>query len=285
MNQENKNTLLTKKIQQYWDKRPCNINHSVEPVGTEKYFNEVEKRKYFVEPHIPSFADFSKWKNKRVLEIGCGIGTDSINFARQGADLTCIELSKESLNITKKRFETFGLNANFYLGNAENILDILPPDEIKKGYDLIYSFGVIHHAENPEKIFESIGELLQIKGEFRCMLYSKYSFKMFDFMHLENIWDFSRCDEVIQKFAEAQVGCPRAVTYTFQEIDEILSSRKMKVNKIWKDHIFKYDIPAYIQKKYVVRPCFSNMTEKDYESLCAEMGWHTMIIATGQKDE
>ena len=276
---------LTEEIQEYWDRRPCNIKHSSKQVGTTEYFNEVEERKYFVEPHIPLFAEFPKWKNKRVLEIGCGIGTDSVNFARHGADLTCIELSKESLNITKQRFKKFGLSANFYLGNAENLLSLLPEEEIAKGYDLIYSFGVIHHAEYPEKIFENISHLLKNKGELRCMLYSKYSFKLFDFMHLESIWDFSKSDEIIQKFAEAQVGCPRASTYTFGDIKEILSTKGINVKKIWKDHVFKYDIPSYIQKKYVTRDCFKNMSDADYRSLCEEMGWHTMVIAEADKNE
>ena len=67
------------------------------PVGSREYFDEVEARKYLVEPHIPGFADFERWRGKRVLEVGCGIGTDSINFARAGAELTAVDLSPESL--------------------------------------------------------------------------------------------------------------------------------------------------------------------------------------------
>ena len=73
-------------VKEYWNRRPCNIRHSTQPVGTREYFDEVEARKHFVEPHIPDFAEFERWRGKKVLEIGCGLGTATINFARAGAE-------------------------------------------------------------------------------------------------------------------------------------------------------------------------------------------------------
>src|SRR5439155_26929823 len=62
------------RVRDFWDRAPCNIRHSNKTVGTREYFDEVEQRKYFVESHIPGFADFGSWAGRRVLEIGCGIG-------------------------------------------------------------------------------------------------------------------------------------------------------------------------------------------------------------------
>jgi len=133
-------------IRNYWDRRPCNIRHSAAEVGSREYFDEVESRKYKVEPHIPQFAQFERWRGKRVLEVGCGIGTDAVNFARAGADYTGLELSGVSLELARRRFDVYGLNGRFILGDAEKISEYLDDNK----FDLIYSFGVIHHPESIE---------------------------------------------------------------------------------------------------------------------------------------
>ena len=94
------------------------------------------------------FADFVRWRGKKVLEIGCGIGTDSINFARAGADVTVVDLSDESLQLCETRFDVYGLKAHFYLGDAEELSKVVPVEN----YALIYSFGVIHHTPRPERV-------------------------------------------------------------------------------------------------------------------------------------
>src|SRR5580704_4053889 len=117
-------------VRAFWNGRPCNIRHSQQPVGTREYFDEVEARKYFVEYHIPDFAEFPKWNGKRVLEIGCGIGTAMIGFLRAGATVTAVDLSSESLELAKKRAEVYGYSdrVTFYEADAERLSDSVPPE-------------------------------------------------------------------------------------------------------------------------------------------------------------
>jgi 2-polyprenyl-3-methyl-5-hydroxy-6-metoxy-1,4-benzoquinol methylase len=238
------------KVKNYWNERPCNIRHSKKQVGTIEYFNDVETRKYLVEPHIPKFAEFSKWKGKKVLEIGCGIGTDSINFARAGAILTCVELSDVSLDICKKRFETFNLTANFYHGNCEELSKFLPIEE----YDLIYSFGVIHHTPNPSVVFDEIKKYMNNDTEIRLMLYARHSWKTFEFFILNGHKFNYNLKKTIQYYAEAQLNCPVAFTYTKNELKSVF--KDFDILEISKAHIFPYVISDYIKHIYIIKKLY-----------------------------
>lgn len=260
-------------VRAYWSRRPCNIRHSTKPVGTREYFDEVEARKYFVEPHIPAFADFERWRGKKVLEIGCGLGTDSINFARAGADITVVDLSGESLDLCKKRFEVFDLKAKFYEGNAERLSDFVPVEK----YDLIYSFGVIHHTPHPERVMEQLERYCKPDTELRLMLYTKWSWKVlwiiFGYGH-GAIW---RSDELVRKYSEAQEGSPVTFYYSFRGVRWLL--RDYEVVELHKDHIFPYQIDKYVKYEYQWVWYFRWLPMPWFRWLEHRMGWHTMITA------
>ena len=160
-------------VKKYWDDRPCNVRHSDKEIGTKEYFDEVERKRYTAEPHIPLFADFPTWKGKKVLEIGCGLGTEAINFARHGADYTGTDLSIESLNLAQNRFKVYNQKGRFFQGNSENLSSFVNVEK----YDLIYSFGVIHHSPKPNLIIDQIYKYMDDSTILKIMLYAKNSWK------------------------------------------------------------------------------------------------------------
>jgi len=268
------------KVKEFWDKKPCNSGWNFPGLqqGTKEWFDAVEERRYTVEPHSYKFAGFESSLGLRVLEIGGGICTDSMSFAKNGADLTIVDLSTESLSLCRKRFEIFGYRAKFFQGSAMQLNTFLPEQK----FDVIYSYGVIHHMPEPEKCVCQLKNYLADNGELRIMLYSKFSYKLFQVMRENNLWNFAHLDSIIAKYSEAQTGSPVTYTYTYEEVDRMFQRCGFKVTKMWKDHIFAYDIDKYKKNVLEILPEFQNMLPETFAQMKAELGWHIMIKAEQQ---
>jgi ubiquinone/menaquinone biosynthesis C-methylase UbiE len=261
-------------VKEYWNSRPCNIRHSQKEVGTREYFDEVENRKYFVEPHIPIFADFPKWEGKKVLEIGCGIGTDTVNFCKNGAILTSVDLSEESLKLAKKRLEVYGYDAEVKFADAEQLSEYVTPET----YDLIYSFGVLHHTPNPEAAFAEVKKFMNKDSEFRLMVYYRGAFKVFQILE-DYDFNYSDAENLIAKHSEAQTGCPVTYSYTPKQITEILDSIGFEVTETYIDHIFPYKVEQYKKYEYVKEDLWANLSDEAFREFEKHYGWHLMVKA------
>lgn len=264
-------------VQRYWDARPCNIRHSTKPVGSKEYFDEVEARKYFVEPHIPAFAEFERWQGKRVLEVGCGIGTDSINFARAGAHLTAVELSGESLRIAAQRADVMGVadRIRFVEANAEELTAALDDEP----YDLVYSFGVIHHTLHPERALAEMRSLVALGGTLKLMVYHRRSWKVFWIVAAQGHGRFWKTDELVAEHSEAETGCPVTFSYTRSEGRELVENNGFRVQDLRVDHVFPYRIPDYVQYRYVKEPYLRWMPEPLFRAFERRFGWHLLVTA------
>ena len=264
-------------VQRYWDGRPCNIRHSTKPVGSKEYFDEVEARKYFVEPHIPGFAEFARWGGKRVLEVGCGIGTDSINFARAGAELTAIDLSGESLRIAEQRAEVMGVadRTRFVQGNAEELTSVLGGEQ----YDLVYSFGVIHHTPRPDHALREIHALLAPGGTLKLMVYHRRSWKTLSILAVQGRGRFWKIDGLIAEHSEAETGCPVTFAYTRRGARELVERTGFRVHDLRVDHVFPYRVRDYVEYRYVKEPYLRWMPERVFRAFERRFGWHVLVTA------
>ncbi len=264
-------------VQGYWDARPCNIRHSPKPVGTKAYFDEVEARKYFVEPHIHAFAEFPRWNGRRVLELGCGIGTDTISFARAGAQVTAVDLSAESLSVARQRAETFGLadRIRFYQADGEDLSRQVPVEP----YDLVYSFGVVHHTPHPGRAVAELRRYLAPGGVAKIMVYHRYSWKMLGILSGRGKGRFWRSPQLVAAHSEAQTGCPVTYVYSRAEGRRLLESHGFRVTDMRVDHIFPYRIPDYTQYRYVREWYFRWMPPPLFRWLEHQFGWHLCMTA------
>jgi len=270
--------VSVERVRDYWNRRPCNIRHSEAPVGSKEYFDEVEARKYYVEPHIPAFADFRRWSGKKVFEIGCGIGTDTINFARNGAEVTVAELSDESLRVAEQRAEVFDVadRVRFFNGNAEELTSFIPVEE----HDLVYSFGVIHHSPHPERILEQATSYLRTGGTLKVMVYNRRSWKVLWMVLKYGRGNLRKTRKLIAEHSEAQFGSPVTYAYTRAELTAMLARHGFRVTEMFVDHIFPWRIKDYVKYRYVRVWYFRWIPSPLFRRFEHVLGWHLCATAT-----
>ncbi|HET7263545.1 MAG TPA: methyltransferase domain-containing protein [bacterium] len=264
-------------VADYWNARPCNIRHSARPVGTREYFDEVEARKYFVEPHILRLAEFPRWRGRRVLDVGCGIGTATITFARHGARVTAVDLSEKSVALARRRAEVCGLDRqiDFYVANAEELSRSIPI----ANYDLIYSFGVVHHTPHPERAIAEMRRYAGPGSTLKLMVYHRRSWKSLSVLLGYGRGRFWRFPELIARYSEAQTGCPVTYTYLPGEIRDLLGRFGFRVTDSWVDHIFPYRVSDYVQYRYIKTWYFRAMPPAVFRWMERRWGWHLCVTA------
>ena len=197
------------KIYEYWNNNPC--------AGGNKHF------------------PFFMFKGKKVLEIGCGTGEDAKRFVGAGAYYTGIDLTRQAIYSTKGKI---GKQGRLEVMNAE-LLDF--PDNY---FDLVYSWGVIHHAINPENIINETYRVLKPGGHISIMLYNKPSFRYFEIMVLRRLlwhlryYKYNKLRQEMPHPTKEQwiswntdnIGCPLSKVYTKAEVVTLLNKFKLTLN-------------------------------------------------------
>ena len=160
---------LKTQVHDYWNAQPCGTQFTDLPPGTKEFYAEVERFRYATQPFMEELCGFKKYHGKKLLEIGCGLGTDSLQFARNGAIVTGIDLTEEGPRLAKQRFDMEGLQGEFLSADAEN----LPFADAT--FDVVFSFGVLHHTPDTQRAIDEVYRVLKPGGEIVIMLYHKHS--------------------------------------------------------------------------------------------------------------
>jgi len=163
-------SVVNESAQEFWTQYQPGFRVSDAPVGTPEFYSRVQRERYLLEPDIPEMATFSVWRDKDVLEAGCGIATDGAQFARAGARYTGIDFSPTAVRLARERFEMQGLAGRFVQGS---IVELPFADE---SCDLVYSMGVIHHLPDTERAVSEFHRVLRPGGRAIAMVYHRDSF-------------------------------------------------------------------------------------------------------------
>ncbi len=161
--------VLKEDVKQYWNRNPCEAEDWSEQSLTLEYFDRIAKHRYATHPYIAGFAQFHRWEGQKILEIGVGAGTDFCQWTRAKAYPTGIDLTPTAVKLTRVNLELHKLSGRVLEADVEN----LPfADE---EFDLVYSFGVLHHTPNTEKAIQQVMRVLKPGGHIRIMLYNNWS--------------------------------------------------------------------------------------------------------------
>jgi SAM-dependent methyltransferase len=159
-------------VRVFWEREPCGTDRAVVgdlPAHTREWFEEVERFRYEAEPFIHSVAQFTRHRGQRVLEVGVGAGTDHLQWARAGCECHGVDLTDAAIETTRARLALYGLESDLRRNDAESLP--FPSDE----FDVVYSWGVIHHSAHPDSIIAEIHRVLKPGGEFIGMMYGRHS--------------------------------------------------------------------------------------------------------------
>lgn len=223
---EKNDELLKSKVKDFWNDSACGTHLTDLEKYTIEYFDDIEKTRYEMQPEIPKFAEFNNFKGKSLLEVGVGAGTDFLQWVRGGALAHGIDLTEEAIDHVKHRLSLYGLEAKeFKVADCENL-----PFENGK-FDLVYSWGVIHHTPNTPKAMHEIIRVLKSGGKAKIMIYHKNSVLAYLFWvkhALLKMRPNKSIDWVLANFMES----PGTKAYTIDDVKTMLKSQPIKNLKI-----------------------------------------------------
>jgi ubiquinone/menaquinone biosynthesis C-methylase UbiE len=203
-------------VRAYWNAAPCGTPDVALIEGARK-FEELERVRYAREPFIERFARFDATRGQRLLEVGVGAGTDHLRFARAGALCAGVDLSEASVETTRRRLEAEQLSSDLHVADAEN----LPfADE---SFDVVYSWGVIHHTPDTARSAREILRVLRPGRRFCVMVYNRHSVVAFQAWALYGVLrgrPWRTLEEVLAHHMES----PGTKGYTPGEVHALFSS-------------------------------------------------------------
>lgn len=151
-------------VRSHWQQQACGTR-GVPSDDRRRFFDQIERERYTWEPYIRPFARFDEGRGKRVLEVGVGAGTDFVNWVRQGAIATGVDVTEQGVALTRERLALEGLEADVRVADAE----ALPFDD--ESFDIVYSYGVLHHSPNTVRAVQEVHRVLKRGGTVRAMIY------------------------------------------------------------------------------------------------------------------
>jgi ubiquinone/menaquinone biosynthesis C-methylase UbiE len=215
--------------------------------------------RYELQDYMTEDFNFRSYSHCDVLEMGCGAGIDATEFARYGARVAALDFSDASLKASSELMKETGIKFTLI---KRDLTKPLPFEN--DSFDVVYSFGVLHHIPRVTPVINEIYRVLRPEGIFMGMLYNKNSL-----MHAYMKTFLHRIE------TERRPGCPYAKLYTVETAKRLLR-RFGQVQVSIRYNVI--DLPDHRKTKFMFRR-HVDFTEKVEDFHSEILGWHLIFKA------
>lgn len=252
------NAHLLTAIGAYWDEHIHDLEIASHPVGTAGFFQELDEYRFDKLRYLPEVVNFDSYKDKSVLEVGCGVGIDLARFAKAGATVTGVDLSPTAIQLAKQNFEQQRLSADLLVMNGEAL------ELADDSFDFVYAHGVLQYTADPDQMISEIHRVLRPKGQAIVMVYNTYSWLL--------------ALSKIMKVELEHEDAPVIRTYSIKEFKQML--RPFAKVEIIPE---RFPVPSRLHhglKATLYNKLFVGLFNALPRSIVRPLGWHLMAFAS-----
>jgi ubiquinone/menaquinone biosynthesis C-methylase UbiE len=259
---------LKKDVQKFWNSDPCGTRY----LDGQADFEAHARARYELEPYIADFAQFTKSSGQKVLEIGVGMGADYLEWLKAGAHATGIDMSAVSIERARRRCEAAGFIPDLRVADAEHL------PFVDESFDVVYSYGVMHHSPDTEQCLREAWRVLKPGGEARIMVYHHPSLTGLMLWLRYGILRGKSIRQTVYELLES----PGTKTYTEEEIPSLMEGLEdLEVRQVFSPGDLLLHRPSVRYQSPVYR-----LAWKLYpRSLAKKFGrnWGLFLLISGKK--
>src|SRR5437868_2593981 len=145
-------------VRSYWNSHIHDLDISSSVPGSREFFADLDEYHFEKLHHLPRLIDFDAYRDKKILDVGCGAGTDLVRFAKGGAQVTGVDLSSSAVTLAKQNFAHQGLTADLREADGE----ALPFAD--DSFDLVFAHGVVQYTEHDQALVDECRRVLKPGG-------------------------------------------------------------------------------------------------------------------------
>lgn len=234
-----KKMATIQEVKQYWQENPL-LSFELNNIGSAEFFKEFNRiKREDIERFALAYWEFDVFRNKKVLEVGCGPGWLTTHYALAGADVYAIDLTPRAVKLTQNHLQYKNTSAHIQEASAEE----LPFKE--NTFDLVVASGVLHHTPNTSKAIRECFRVTKPNAQTKITLYRKgiphANEFLFNFTKLVMKWlkikhpgsDMARTAKTIDDFIRYYDGelNPHGIAKTTKEWAMILKNEGFLITK------------------------------------------------------